>query len=260
VLATVYDVEPVGVFVDLVLDLLDGTRLTVTTAPDDGVDRPPEVRRVGVDLDLDDPDAPRQLHARLLMESRGREPMLLDSSFEHAFVDAYTREMDWRIRRGGVTAEEIRRVARLGGQEEPNDPAIEMIRSGWRAAIDEFIEEEVRRAWLARSAMSLEDWERRRDRFVVVHAHSSADGHVEALAWLIAEGTVPEDDDEALERAFETAKRRVAPAFEGVSPRDGFAAAQRLLPEKRRYELLARLDDPWPADCYLLPEALRSDV
>lgn len=257
ILAAIYDVPPVGIVVDLVLDLLDGTRLHLTTAPQDGLDQPTGVYRVRVSLDTDDPDTPRQLHARLLMESRGREPMLLDSSFEHAFVEAYTQEMNWRIQRGGVTADEIRREAEMSGQSEPSDQTVEMIRAAWRNAIDEFVGDEVRRAWLSQSAMALTDWERDRDRFVVVHEYGDESEHIDTLAWTIVEGTIPEDDDEAMDRSWEAARQRLAPAFEGVGLREGFAAAQQLLPEKRRYELLGRLDDPWPADCYLVPEDLR---
>jgi hypothetical protein len=43
-----------------------------------------------------------------------------------------------------------------------------------------------------------------------------------------------------------------------ISMREAVARAQPLLPEKRRYELIASVAEPWPADLYLLPEGLDS--
>lgn len=256
-LAAVSDVENVGVFGEVVMELFDGSQLTVTSGPRTGLDHPEARRVIYIEADSNDSEAAHLLHERLLEEARGRETMLIDSSFEHAFTDAYEREMNWRIERGGVTADEIRREAELAGRKAPADAAVELIRATWQGAIDEFIQEETRRAWLAESRMSLADWEHERDRFVVVHECGGTSERIDELAWAMIDGTIPEDDEEAEERAWEAARNRLRPEFEGRTTREGFAEAQRLLSEKRRYELIGSLEEPWPADCYLVPEALR---
>lgn len=255
-LAAIYDVPEVGVHLDVVMELMDGTHLTVTSGKETGLDQPEASRMLHVEADPNDSETAPRLHQRLLDLAHGRETMLIDSSFEHAFTEAYEREMSWRIRRGGVTADEIRRQAERAGMEPPSNQAIELVRAAWRRAIDEFIQEETRRAWLAESDMSLSSWERERDRFVVVHECGDACERIDELAWVIIEGTIPDDDEQAEGRAFEAARARLQHAFEGRTVREGFAEAQRLLPEKRRYELIGSLEEPWPADCYLVPEPL----
>ena len=127
------------------------------------------------------------------------------------------------------------------------------MRGVWREAITGFIEEEVVKAWLAESAMSASEWEARRERVVVIHERCDPQERVEELAWAMVEGRVPEDDCDAVDRALEEARTRLEPIFEGRSVRDAVARAQALLPEKRRYERIAGMQEPWPVDLYLLP-------
>jgi hypothetical protein len=173
--------------------------------------------------------------------------------FPHVFVEAWSQTMDWRIARGGVTSDEIRRVARLAGQRAPDDCVIELVQLTWRGAIDEFVQEEVRRAWLADAGMSAVDWEQLRDRIEVVHERTDPEDRIEALAWTKIEGSYPEDDCKAEERALEQARAQLRPLF-ADGQRTGFARAQLVLPEKRRHQLLASLEAPWPADVYRAPD------
>ena len=77
--------------------------------------------------------------------------------FVTAFTAAYAAEMDWRIDRGGVTAEEVAGAAAAGGQETPDATAVEGVQAMWRAAIDDFVSGEVERA-------SLDGWSPRYDK------------------------------------------------------------------------------------------------
>lgn len=251
--AVLYDHGQAGVFADVVRDFDDGTHLTVSCAPESGMDRPLHAPLVRLALDVRDNATAQTLHDRLVQESadRAATPNRAED-FEHIFTEAYAQEMDWRIARGGVTEAEIERIAALGGQEKPNACQVEVIRSMWSSAIGSFIEEEVTETWLADSEMSAVDWERLRDRIIVVHDHGDAAERIEELSWLLVEGTVDMEDDEAVDRAHTGAAERLRPVFENRSIREGFAEAQALLPEKRRYERLGGVEDPWPADVYAM--------
>ena len=78
---------------------------------------------------------------------------------------------------------------------------------------------------------------------------------LEALGWAMVEGRFSDDDCEAEARALEEARARLTPIFDANDIREAVAHAQALLPEKRRYERIASVEEPWPADLYLLPEA-----
>jgi len=249
-----YDHPEVGLFVDLVREHGDGTTTTVSSGPESGMDRPEYAPLVRLEVEVTGLNGVSKLHERLADESQGRAGMPASAAdFPHVFVESYTQEMDWRIARGGVTVEEIRRAAALGGQPEPDACAVKLVQTAWRVAIEGFIEEEVRKTWLADSGLGAAEWEELRDRIEVVHEHSVAEDQIDALAWLKIEGTFPDDDCEAEERAVAQARTQLEPLFaDGV--RDGFARAQRVLPEKRRHQLLASLEAPWPADVYRAPE------
>jgi len=249
-----YDHPQAGLFVDLVREHHDGTTSTVTSGPDSGMDRPDHAGLVRFEVDVTGLNGVGKMHERLESETAARDGMPASAAdFPHVFVEHYHQGMDWRIARGGVTAEEIRRAAALGGQPEPGECAIELVQGSWREAIDGFVEEEVRKAWLADSNMNASEWEELRDRVEVIHEHSSPQDQIESLAWTKVEGSFPEDDGEAEERALAQARAQLQPLFaDGV--REGFARAQLILPEKRRHQLLASLEAPWPADVYRAPE------
>lgn len=248
-----YDHPEVGLFVDLVREHGDGTTTTVTSGPESGMDRPEYTPSVRLAVDVTGLDGVARLHERLEEESAGREGMpTTPADFPAVFVEAYTQEMDWRIARGGLTAQEIRRAARAAGQAEPDARAVRQVQARWRRAIAVFVEEEVRRSWLADSGLGAAEWEELRERIEVVHEYGAAGDRVESLARQKVEGDFPADDDRAEQQALQRARDELAPLF-AAGVRAGFAEAQRLLPEKRRHRLLASVDAPWPADVYCAP-------
>lgn len=251
----VYDHEQAGLFADLVRLFRDRSWLTVTTAPDTGMDRPDHARLERMELDVTQLDTVGRMHEVLEDGSRGKEPVRkLAESFPTVFVGAYALEMDWRIARGGVTAEEVRRAAAAGGMEPPDEQAVEIVQAAWRSNIESFVSDEILKAFPSRSGMSAAEWEEKRERIFVVHEHMARDELIDGLGWRMIAGSYPEDDDEAEERAHAEAKQRLEAAFAVDSLRKGYAAAQQLLPEKRRSELVGRVAQPWPADVYLEPE------
>ncbi len=249
-----FDPRQAGPLVELTREHQDGTTRTVSNRPDSGMDRPEHALSVWLEVDVTSLHGVGVMHERLADESAGREGKRVRvGDFAENFVEAYTREMDWRIARDGVTADEVRRVAAIGGQPEPDDSAVKRVQSIWRGAIDDFIQDGVQRSWFAQGGLTAAEWEELRDCIEVVHEHAAADDHIEALARLKIEGSFSEDDRQAEARTLEEARAQLAPLFEdGV--RVGFALAQLALPEKRRYKLLVSLESPWPADVYGRPE------
>ena len=116
------------------------------------------------------------MHESVLTDAAGRDAVAITAGlFPTVFATAYAAEMDWRIGRGGVTVEEIRRVAAASGQKEPGDDDVELVQGMWRTAIDDFVSEEAERAFLETGTVSAADWEGMRDRVLVVHEHSIVD-------------------------------------------------------------------------------------
>jgi hypothetical protein len=249
--AALYEHPQAGVVADVVALFRDRTMATVSTAPETGLDRPARAPMVRLELDLARRDAAEQLHDRLVELSGVRRSIRTGpEQFARAFVGAYALEQDWRIARGGVTADEVRRAAAAGGQEPPDDAAVERVQAGWRSAISAFVSDVLRSAHEREHPLSEGD----RERLRAVHEHSVASDLVDELAWGMIEGSYDEDDEEAEDRAFQAAKQQLEQAFAGAPVREAFAAAQSLLPEKRRFERLASSSRPWAGDLYLQPE------
>lgn len=249
--AVIYEYEQLGVVVDIACDLVDLTHVTSTTAKETGLNNPETKRDFRHELDLQkEPSLVLQLHERLVEETRGHSVVSAPADqFVARITDAYAREMDWRAERGGISVEEVKRMAELGGQEEPDDEAIQQVQFQWRLAISQFMDEKIRERFLRHvTKMSASEWEDVRDRLYIVHEQSFRESVVEQVKW--CEANVDEDDDAELEEIEERLKKH----FEYKPIREAFAEAQTNLAESRRYRRLARITGPWPADVYLMPE------
>ncbi|MGH0032711.1 MAG: hypothetical protein ACQGVC_23205 [Myxococcota bacterium] len=250
--AVVYDHPQAGVFADVVGMYRDRSLLTVSTCPETGMDRHP--RSPILRMELEGADEFHRLHERLVAETAGREPIATaPEQFMRAVEGAYWMEMRWRIQRGGVTADEVRRAAAAGGQEPPDDCAVELVQAGWRSAIAAFVEQEVLKAWLDGNPVPAAEWEEQRERIRGVHDHCDGGDLADELAWSMIAGSCDEEDDAAEDRAHAEARSRLAPLFSG-SAVAGFAAALELLPEKRRPRRLGSVAKPFAGDVYLEPE------
>ncbi len=260
--AALYDHPEVGVFTDFYLSLHDKEKtihLSVSNSPESGMDRPEWAPLIRVEVDLEqEPSAVQRLHQRLVEAQADRQVDPASAAeFESKFIQAYADEMDWRIQRGGVTEEEVRRVAALHQQDPPDQATVEMIQEMWRNAITEFVTTQIREAFLTKTSMSAAEWEAKRDRVLVVHDHVDLEILINQLCWEM----IPEDlDEDAEERALRDAHHRISSAFKNLSIRQGFAEIQRLLPASKRYEWLGQVDSPWPADLYLEPDSESVDL
>jgi hypothetical protein len=100
--------HPVGVFFDLSCVTTGDIGFTVTTAPAGGsLDQPPGRSKI-FDRNL----SLRQAYERLLAERPAGPYIPVDATnFVSLTEEEYARDMDWRMTRGGVTEDEVRREA-----------------------------------------------------------------------------------------------------------------------------------------------------
>jgi hypothetical protein len=114
VCAVVYDHPLVGCFLDVYSEDEFGNSLTVSNAPAGGeLDQPPGREKV-IDKTLTAPD----MYDLLLRDRPAGPHKRFDSAnFVDEYQAAYAREMDWRVNRGGVTDDEVRRSAEAIGVE-----------------------------------------------------------------------------------------------------------------------------------------------
>ncbi len=103
-----YEHEQAGNWVDLGVKYQDGTDITVTNAPTgEDLDARPNSKKVFI-KDASLAALCRELERRL-------EPKATiaidDANFRQTFEDAYREDMEWRNKRGGITEEEVRRIA-----------------------------------------------------------------------------------------------------------------------------------------------------
>ena len=254
--AALTDHPEAPLFVDLVRLFRDHTVLTVTTAPDSGLDMPQHLTRVRSELDPTELETIGRLHEQLVEHSEGREGVLKQAeSFAQVFVQLHALEMDTLIARGGPSREEILRIAALGEMEPPEENAICLVQTGWRTAIEMFVDQQAQEAFLAHGNISAAEWERQREELTIVHEQRPRGDVIDELSGVLAEAlSGPNADDDADDRVYDDARERVAACFEERSIREGFRAALDLFPEKMRYQPLGSIDRPWPADFYTVPD------
>jgi hypothetical protein len=253
------------VHMDVVSYFADGGHVTVTTTPENGLDRPEWSNMVRTDVDLvKDPKAAIKLHERVLEEQQGRTTVSAKAEkFVDVFCRAYARDMDWRISHG-MSADEVRRVAAATGGEPPTDEAVEAVGAQWRRAISDFVNDQLREKFLRHvTKMSAGEWEDVRDRLYIVHEHSDRDAIVEALSWRMAaaesaakngdgDGNFGDDDDVSGEKS-EAIRSRLQPLFADGTVRAAFLSAQEMLPAGHRYRRVAGIKTPYGADVYVEP-------
>ena len=252
--AVVYDHVEAGVYADVVRFFRDESVLLVTSAPETGLDDPTGRRTLRLDVDLEEPSGAHFLHDTSVQES-GQKTVIPATAehFPRAFIGSYALEMDWRIARGGPSADEIRAAARVAGEQAPDDAAVAQVQRAWRSAISQHHAARSHEVYLAQHPMSAQEWELKRERIFIVNDWIDVDEMASSLAWSAVEEAEESIDDDAMERMQAETEARIRGAFDGTTPREGFRALQSLLPEKRRYEHLATVEEP-PADVYLAPD------
>lgn len=160
----VYSHPVIGVWTDVVRRYEDNTAWTFSTAKYHGMDIPPYVTQ-------------KFLHENTLEEivTRFREEapatgmkVITKEEFPTYFEKAYAREMDWRVERGGVTEEEVRRIAEMNG-DECTDQTVRQIQMQWRTAIHHFLSERALKRYRKEAELNSFEWDHMQNYGVVIH-------------------------------------------------------------------------------------------
>jgi hypothetical protein len=230
--AIVYEHPVAEVWLDFVTRYQDGTRVTfANTSAGEGVDHAP-----GHDVQRHPGLEPRELYEKFLAHRPADKPMEPVSAvtFAAVFQKAYADEMDWRNSRGGATPEEIRAIADLSGGGYSEEILAATSRMAEQRASAQ-LEESLRERFLTESGISAAEWERVRDRVLVVHDRMDREFLEAAI-----EGLSPSGDG--------------AGPLLGGTPRQAFAALNAGLPAEKRFTRLGGVREPVEADVYAAPE------
>ncbi|MEM7403703.1 MAG: hypothetical protein AAF458_00360 [Pseudomonadota bacterium] len=247
-----------SLLVDIVRSHGDHLSVLATNAPDQGMHQPPTKTTVRLAADATIAD----LHQAAMQASRGHEAVAVTPRlFPMLYAAAYAAEMDWRIECGGVTADEVRAAAAAGGQDEPDEAAIEIVQSQWRIAIQSFVDNEAIDQFAASGQLSQVELEDKRERIKAVHDRTDRSGLIE----LIVEAAVTareaewdeeaDDYDERYDAAHEAATNAVEAAFRNTEANDLRSATEAAIAAAEApVRHLGSVEKPRHADLYLFPE------
>lgn len=152
-----------GIWTDLNTRYPDGSSFTVASAPETGIDQHPQHRNVKVPG-----GSAEQLLARMLSERPAGPASLTPDQFVTNFEGGYAEVMDWRLSRGGPTAEEVKAVAALKGQvltEEDLKLAMQVQRAQSMAELDRLLGA----LFLEQSAIPASQWTKVEHRVIYIH-------------------------------------------------------------------------------------------
>jgi hypothetical protein len=230
--SVVYEHPVAGVWMDYVTYYQDGTSLTGSNSTRGGRldQRPGHAKLYAPGADA------RTLHQRMVSERPGgprKTPSAAE--FPAAFEKAYADEMAWRDSRGGPTEREVRAVAAMSG-DDYDDGVIEATRQLMQRQALDRLGETLRERFLEESAMPAAEWERVRDRVVIVHDRLTPEMLADAVNELSEEEVDPSDFPEE------------------APPRRSFASYNDQLPPGRRFRKLGTLKEPLEAEVYCAPE------
>ncbi|MDX1929181.1 MAG: hypothetical protein SFV81_21820 [Pirellulaceae bacterium] len=160
------------------------------------------------------------------------------NKIEEFFEAAHATEMDMRIERGGLTAEEIR-LALEHDQQSVSKSEIEGIQRDWQGAIEQFLVDQS-----PKGAECLDE-----DGEVVAVYDGSLSSFLLDRFNDFYSSEVEVDSEELLRimGELETLLRL-------FKPREAIARFRPLLPESMRFSLIDQLHKPVEADLYLLPQ------
>lgn len=238
--AAVYDHKVMPSFFDVVRVYEDYRTCTVTTNPIHDPDNVPPGSRCIADPALAPADAFAALHAQPLEG----DALWVDAlNFAPVFIELYARSIDHILAKQMPDAEKMRqvgeRVSEATGQAVPQlderqmQMAVDMERASRLSALQEAIIDR----FLQSGQVDAREWERVRDRVMVVHdllsREDAADLSRTAADWELSQPVV----DEVV--------------AEGLSPLDTFEKIASVLPEHQRLRLLGEVDHPLYAQIYV---------
>lgn len=160
----VYDHAKLPPNLDIVCDLEDGSEITGSnTKFGDTVDRRPET----IAIRLDGGGVKEVLEALRAHPTKSPRKPTLGAAFAANFRDAYTRTMNWRMKRGGTTREEIRRQAEKDGAKLTDEQFEEVYREQ-RAAYRTELQAACIAQYLDEQKPTAAEWDERQPRAFAV--------------------------------------------------------------------------------------------
>jgi len=231
--SVVYQHPKAGTFIDFWTHFEDGTRITfANTAAGAGVEHEPghDSRRF--------PDlGTRALYEKFLAE-RPQKPArpVSAETFVEVYERVYAEAQDWRNARGGVSKAELRAIGESAGGSYDED-VIEATHEFTERHAMEQLDESIRERFLEETKMSAVDWERVRDRVIVIHDKMTEEIYEEVIGPWVDEDVFEQFDNE-----------------EGVPPRALFARMNRELSDASKFKHLGKVSSPVEADIYAAPE------
>ena len=246
--AVVYEHPQAGAWMDFVTRYADengstiGSLTTSNASQGDELEHRPNHDKI-YDKSLD-ADGLYQRHLAARRTDISWHPVMPEN-FQAEFEKAYANEMDWRFSRGGVTEDELRAIAAKSGTEV-TDEEIKMLREANEMQAASALSEAVREKFLEQTSMPAAEWERLRERLVIVHDHMSAQNVAQEFqAWTYNEN---DNYDEAEGEDDE-------PTYpQELTPRQGFEYLNSTLTPARRFEKLAEIEEPVPAHIWRVPD------
>jgi hypothetical protein len=224
--AVIYNHPQAGVWFDIVARYLDDTSITYSNSPmGHQLDHRP-----GHDKHYDQSGTPASFLGLCTAAHKGRglRPATT-GSFKTDFETAYREEMEWRNGRGGPTETEIRRIA----DGEYDEDTITAAHSLLARQASESLDETLLQRFLEQSTYNAAEWERIRDRIVIIHEKK------------------PLDDVE--EEVSDWAETDCEPPLDGESPRVYMERINSRLSPDEQFKKLGELSDPVGADVYVAP-------
>lgn len=162
------------------------------------------------------------------------------------FERLYAAEMDWRMARGGLTADEVARIVAYEGAAL-TDELVEAVQTAWRIRFSEFLSAELRENFRREFHVADEEWKKIRCRLVFIHDKQ--------LLWQAFQTWEPvystvydPGDNEVYARRCDALRDEVA----DKTPREAFAQLNEKLGELR-FQPYGEMNAPVAADVYLHP-------
>lgn len=232
--AAIYKHPQLGQWSDIVFTAADDSTVTVTSAPR------------GQEIDSRPNHTKHYLHgatcAALLQRCQElthgtTSKSVAAADFVDFFEKTYAATMDWRNSRGGSTAEEIKNVAALKGQDVDERSLMAALATERNKAIAG-LETSLQEAYLQDVQPSASAWELQREWIVFVHQVLERPHVVELFERFGLEPHMEEDSNEATNDA-------------SFSAREFFHQLNQRLPERRRFQKVATVSRPVEADAYV---------
>lgn len=241
--AVVYDHPLLNVWIEYGLIQPDGSSISFSNCQQtSGLDKPP-----GRDSRFFPGEQIAALWERFRLAIQGQPtPDSRAEGFQERFETSYAQEMQWRIDRGGVTEEEVRRCVEMGGGEF-TDEHCQMVQQTWQMRISQHIDEELRSAFTEGATMSVAQYEKARDHLVFIHDRTAP----MQLQMYLKDADESDDDDDFDEDESNPQLLKLQQRCQTTSPRIVFRELLEAGDLDEDYELVEQMSAPFPADVYV---------